>query len=174
VPTERIQGMEDAEALERLGGELGTLLPRLRRFARALTNHAEDADDLVQLALERAVQRVRTWDAGRPLLAWLMAIMRNAWIDELRSRQRGQQLFVDAVHGEQVGDDAIARQVEGMAVADAMRRLPTDQRVVVALVLVEGLSYQEAAQVLEIPLGTLTSRLSRAREALKGTLGENE
>lgn len=174
MPTERIHGMEDAEALERLGGELGTLLPRLRRFARALTHHAEDADDLVQLALERAVQRVGTWDSGRPLLAWLMAIMRNAWIDELRSRQRGQQLFADGVDGEQVGDDAMARQVEGMAVADAMRRLPTDQRVVVALVLVEGLSYQEAAQVLDIPLGTLTSRLSRAREALKAMLGENE
>lgn len=174
MPTERIQGMEDAAALDRLGGELGMLLPRLRRFARALTNHAEDADDLVQLALERAVQRVQAWDSARPLVAWLMAIMRNAWIDELRSRQRGQHLFVDDSHGEQVGDDAMARQVEGMAVTDAMRRLPTDQRIVVALVLVEGLSYQEAAQVLEIPLGTLTSRLSRAREALKATLGEDQ
>lgn len=166
--------MDDAGALGRFSRELGMLLPRLRRFAHSLTDHPEDADDLVQLALERAVQRVQAWDPGRPLDAWLITIMRNAWIDEVRSRQRGQQLFVDPSHGERVGEDSMARQTEGMAVADAMRRLPPDQRTVVALVLVEGLSYQEAARQLGIPLGTLTSRLARAREALKARLGDDE
>lgn len=166
--------MNDAGALGQFGRELGMLLPRLRRFAHSLTDHPEDADDLVQLALERAVQRVDSWDPARPLDAWLITIMRNAWIDEVRSRRRGQQLFVDASFGERVGEDAMARQTEGLAVAGAMRTLPADQRIAVALVMVEGLSYQEAARQLDIPLGTLTSRLARARDALKARLGDDE
>lgn len=174
VSPERIHGMDDAEPLERLGCELGTLLPRLRRFACALTDNQEDADDLVQLALERAVRQVGVWDAARPVDAWLVTIMRNAWVDEVRSRRRGQQVFVDATWGERTGDDTMVRQTASMDIAEAMRGLPTDQRIVVALVLVEGLSYQEAAQRLGIPLGTLTSGLARARDALKVRLGEDE
>lgn len=166
--------MDDPEALGRLDRELGALLPRLRRFAHALTDQPEDADDLVQLALERAVQRIGAFERDRPLDSWLMAIMRNAWIDEVRSRQRGHQLFVDASWAEQVGEDTMTKQVAGLVVAGAMQRLSADQRMAVALVLVEGLSYQEAARLLGVPLGTLTSRLARARATLQALLGEDE
>ncbi len=148
------------------------LLPRLRRFARALARHAADADDLVQLTIERALIRQDQWEPGSRLDSWIMRIMKNAWIDETRARARKPLVDGEGV-AERVADPSVAssgQRDEALAITQALGRLPEDQRAAVALVLVEGLSYAEAAEVLEIPAGTLTSRLVRGRVALMGLL----
>ena len=150
--------------------ELAALLPRMRRFARSITFHQEDADDLVQLAMERALGRSEQYEEGTRLDSWLFRIIRNAWIDEVRSRVRRDALFAPEEEGEHVGDDAAEAQQQRIAVHKAMSLLSDEHRMVVALVLVDGLPYKEAAEVLEIPIGTLTSRLARAREALQKLL----
>jgi RNA polymerase sigma-70 factor, ECF subfamily len=153
--------------------QLRELLPRLRRFARSLTGHRQDADDLVQTAVERALLRAGQWrEELGSLEAWLFGIVRNAWMDELRARQRRLRIFAPEREAEQVGQSPLEGQLELMAVQAAMDRLPEEQRMAVALVLVEGLSYREAAWVMEVPVGTLTSRLARGREALQRMLGE--
>ena len=159
-------------SLSDLSAELVTLLPRLRRFARALTRNPHDADDLVQVALERALARDQQLRPDAALAPWVFGILRHAWIDELRARARSERVFAPAESGQNVGDAGQGAQAEMLSVQDAMGRLPEEQRVAVALVLVEGLSYKEAAHVMDVPVGTLTSRLARAREALQGMLGE--
>jgi len=154
------------QAFER---ELLTLLPRLRRFARALARDAADADDLVQAALERALRAREQWAPGTRLDSWMMRIVRNCWIDETRSRTRRARTFVPEEEGALVGADShrdIEMRVEMHDVDRAMNSLSADQREVIALVLVEGLAYREAADLLDIPMGTLTSRLTRGRQAL--------
>jgi RNA polymerase sigma factor (sigma-70 family) len=154
------------QAFER---ELLTLLPRLRRFARSLARDAADADDLCQAALERALKAQDQWQQGTRLDAWMYRIIRNSWIDEVRARTRRSQTFVAEEAGAAVGVDAhedIERRAEMRDVDRAMAELPAEQREVIALVLVEGLAYREAAEILEIPMGTLTSRLTRGRQAL--------
>lgn len=154
--------------------EIAALLPRLRRFGRAVTRNPEDADDLVQVAIERALKHSGQWEAGSRLDSWLFRIMKNAWIDEVRVRVRRDRLFSNEEEGQLVGDDASERQVHRLAVQQAISRLNEDQRMVVALVLIDGMPYKEAAQVLDIPVGTLTSRLARAREALQAQLSDTE
>jgi RNA polymerase sigma-70 factor (ECF subfamily) len=154
------------QAFER---ELLTLLPRLRRFARALAHDSADADDLLQVALERALKARNQWAPGTRLDAWMMRIVRNCWIDEMRSRTRRARTFAPEEEGEMVGVDLqheIDAKAEMRAVDRAMASLSPEQREVIALVLVEGLAYREAAELLEIPMGTLTSRLTRGRQAL--------
>jgi RNA polymerase sigma-70 factor (ECF subfamily) len=155
-----------------LSAELVTLLPRLRRFARTLTRNPHDADDLVQVALERALARAHQLRPDAALAGWVFGILRHAWIDELRARARRERVFAPEESGLHVGDAGQGAQAERLAVQDAMGRLPQEQRLAVALVLIEGLSYKEAAHVMEVPIGTLTSRLARAREALQAMLGE--
>lgn len=153
---------------------IATLLPRLRRFARTVTRHREDADDLVQVAVERALRRLDQWQPGTRLDSWMFRIMQNAWIDEVRARSRRDEVPVDESGiAETVGVDETGRHIARLAVQAAMARLPEDQRLAVGLVLVEGLPYKEAAQVLDIPIGTLTSRLARGREALQAVLGDS-
>jgi RNA polymerase sigma-70 factor (ECF subfamily) len=156
-----------------LGEQLGVLLPRLRRFARALTRHPQDADDMVQIAVERALMRSHQWRPESSLLNWVLGIIRNAWIDEVRSRRRRDSVFVPEVVAVEVGESSMERDVEMWWIQDALERLPDEQRLAVALVLVEGLSYKEAADVMEVPIGTLTSRLARGRLALQTMLAEN-
>jgi RNA polymerase sigma-70 factor (ECF subfamily) len=156
-----------------LSAELVTLLPRLRRLARALTRNPHDADDLVQVALERALARAHQLRPDAALAGWVFGILRHAWIDELRARARSERVFAPEESGQNVGDAGQSAQAERLSVRDAMERLPEEQRIAVALVLVEGLSYKEAAHVMDVPIGTLTSRLARAREALQAMLGEN-
>ena len=151
--------------------ELCALLPRLRRFARTLARDPADADDLVQVALERALARASQWRPEARLDAWVFGIVRNAWIDEVRSRQRGQQVFVPEEFGENVGHSPMDLQDQAMTVQAAMDHLPEEQRMAIALVLIEGLSYREAAEAMDVPIGTLTSRLARGREALQVRLG---
>jgi len=160
-----------SETFERIRVQLIELLPRLRRFARNLTRQPDDADDIVQIALERALTRCDQWDSDSRLDSWMFGIIRNAWIDEVRSRQRrGPQLDVNEMN-DLLADTESAMQIEALSVQAAMNQLPEEQRTAVSLVLVEGLSYKEAAQVMAIPIGTLTSRLARGREALQALLG---
>jgi RNA polymerase sigma-70 factor, ECF subfamily len=150
--------------------QIVALLPRLRRFARNLARNPHDADDVVQIALERALLKLDQWRRDARLDSWLFKIVRNAWIDELRSRGRRDRMFLAAEAGDNVGDATLDREADLMSVRSAMAKLPEDQRTAVSLVLVEGLSYKEAADVLDIPIGTLTSRLARGREALQAML----
>jgi RNA polymerase sigma-70 factor (ECF subfamily) len=150
--------------------QIADLLPRLRRFGRALARTREDADDLVQIAIEKALVRTGQWTPGTRLDSWMFRIMQNAWIDEVRSRRRHGETFVPEEEAEHVGVSTTDAQIDALAVRKAVAQLSDEHRAVVALVLVEGLAYQEAAQVLDIPIGTLTSRLARAREKLQDML----
>lgn len=155
------------EAEQQFRAELVGLLPRLRRFGRALAGNRADADDLVQMALERALNRREQWQTGTRMLSWLFRIMQNAWIDEVRARSRRDRVLAPEEAGEHVGVSTTDAQIDALAVRKALERLDDDQRVAVSLVLVEGLPYKEAAAVLGIPIGTLTSRLARARGELQ-------
>jgi RNA polymerase sigma-70 factor (ECF subfamily) len=168
--------MNTSETPQNIHGQIVALLPRLRRFARNLARNPHDADDVVQIAVERALTRLDQWRSDARLDSWMFKIVRNAWIDELRSRGRRDKVFLAAEAGENVGTDSMARETDLLAVQSAMARLPQEQREAVGLVLIEGLPYREAADVLDVPIGTLTSRLARGREALQamlGTEGEN-
>lgn len=161
-------------ATENLRREMVDLLPRLRRFGRTVTRHREDADDLVQIAVERALLRADQWQPGTRLDSWMFRIMQNAWIDEVRARARRALTFVPEEQGEHVGVSTTDAQIDAIAVRNAVAQLGEDQRMVVGLVLIEGLPYKEAAAVLDIPVGTLTSRLARAREALQAVLSDQK
>ena len=155
--------------------ELLALLPRLRRFARGLTQNVADADDLCQAAIERALKSREQWQPGARLDSWMYKITRNIWIDNRRaSARRGFHAEIDDVVM-QIADDSHARMEASMELTDvdrAMARLPDEQREAVMLVLVEGYAYKEAAEISGVPQGTLTSRLVRGREALMRELGE--
>lgn len=169
-PGPDVSSIEDSEVeLDAFQKGLIELLPRLRRFARALTGSVVDADDLVQSAVEKALERRSQWRLGTRLDSWMFTIMRNAWIDETRSRGRRGRLFAAPEEGDNVAGadgETVHLRLEAKEAAEALMQLPEDQRAAVALVLVEGLSYREAAEILDIPTGTLTSRLVRGRQAL--------
>jgi RNA polymerase sigma-70 factor (ECF subfamily) len=166
VQTEYMTGSPDS-----IRDEVVALLPRLRRFARLITRHREDADDLVQLGVERALTHAAQWRSGTRVDSWMFRIMKNAWIDEVRGRSRRAAVFAPEEAGENIGVSTTERQIERLAIEKAMARLSEEQRLAVGLVLVEGLPYKDAAEALEIPIGTLTSRLARGREALQQLLG---
>jgi len=157
-------------AIESLRDEIIALLPRLRRFARSLTRERDDADDLVQITVERALGRADQFHRDSHLAGWLFGILRNAWIDECRNRQRREPLHAPPELAEAVGDLAAGSQAELLCVQDALLQLPDQQRLAVSLVLIEGFSYKEAAHIMNVPIGTLTSRLARGREALQEIL----
>ena len=169
---ERNVGIDMRASPQGLREELVMLLPRLRRFARALARDAHDADDLVQIAVERALTRAAQRRPDAPLSSWMFGIVRNAWLDELRARGRRARVFAPEEAGERIGDTSQGAHADLLAVQDALARLPEVQRAAVALVLIEGLSYKEAAYIMEVPIGTLTSRLARGRETLQEMLGE--
>jgi RNA polymerase sigma-70 factor (ECF subfamily) len=155
-----------------LRARLGELLPRLRRFARVITRNVQDADDLVQVAAEKALARAAQWRPDSRLDSWMFGIMKNAWIDEIRARRRRQRMLAPEEAGADVGDASAEARDIALSVQAAMERLPEEQRLAVALVLVEGQSYKDAAEILGIPVGTLMSRLARGRAALQEMLGE--
>jgi RNA polymerase sigma-70 factor (ECF subfamily) len=128
-----------------------------------------DADDLVQVAVERGLARSAQWRPDTNLASWMFTLMKNAWIDEARSRQRRNRHLDGNGDVQTVADShapGLDAHLAATAIERAMKALPDDQRLAVALVLIEGLSYREAAAVLEVPMGTLTSRLVRGRVAL--------
>ena len=150
-------------------------LPRLRRFAHALSRNAADADDLTQMTIERALVARRQWQPGTKLDSWLYRIMRNLWIDTARSRSRKARLEAPAEAATTVGVDprpGIEASLDLQRVMAVMERLPDEQREVVALILVEGFGYREVAEMLDLPIGTVSSRLVRGRTALLEMVGE--
>jgi RNA polymerase sigma-70 factor (ECF subfamily) len=153
---------------------LAELLPRLRRFGVALTGSIADADELVQDACERAIRRAGQLRDGARLDAWLYGIMRNRWMDEVRWRRIRRHEDIEAA-SEVPGEDG-QRMSDARMTLDAVRRamagLPEEQRAVLILVCVDGLSYKEAANVLGVAIGTVMSRLSRGRRALHAVLAE--
>lgn len=155
--------------------DLIALLPRLRRFARGLTANVNDADDLCQAAIERALKSRAQWQPGTRLDSWMYKIIRNLRIDEARSvARKGPHDVIDDA-AVQVADDSYQQMEAALELNDvdrAMQKLPQEQREAVMLVLVEGYGYKEAADILDIPQGTLTSRLGRGRQALLTALGE--
>lgn len=161
-------------AIEQVRAEIVQLLPRLRRFARTITRDPHDADDLVQITIERALLRSDQLRPDSRLESWMFGIMKNAWVDEVRARVRRDRVFAPEEAGANVGEGHDGRQVNALSIQTAMERLPDEQRMAIGLVLVEGLSYKEAAESMEVPIGTLTSRLARGREALAAMLSEAE
>lgn len=148
-----------------LNDELRELLPRLRRFALSLTRDSHNADDLVQATLERALSRWKGKRAEGDLRAWLFSILYRRFIDGHRSAQRYARML--QLFGGR--DDALPsaeRTVMAQAGLGAFELLKPEQRALLFAITVEGLSYQQAADVLGLPIGTVMSRLSRARKAL--------
>jgi RNA polymerase sigma factor (sigma-70 family) len=149
------------------------LLPRLRRFAAGLARDPADGDDLCQATVLRALDRRDQWQPGTRLDSWMMTMMRNIWIDEQRARTRRAQTFVGEEAGLGVGGGGGQEEAVELGVIDkALRTLPDEQREAVLLVMVEGYSYKEAAEIVGCPVGTLNSRLVRGRDALLSRLGD--
>jgi RNA polymerase sigma-70 factor, ECF subfamily len=161
-----------SDTSEEIGDRIASLLPRLRRFARSLSRNQHDADDLVQTAVERAWRHLDQLRPGANLASWMFGIMKNAWLDNLRTRRRRGEVALPEDSGEHPPVSHVDTEAGLWAVSEAMNKLPEEQRLAVALVLVEGMSYKEAAGVLEIPMGTLTSRLARGRTALAAELAD--
>lgn len=158
--------MESSQSFER---DLTQLLPRLRRFAHTLSRNPADADDLTQATVERALRSREQWQPGTRLDSWMYRIMRNLWIDTARARTRKDRYEVPEDEAESVGHDpreALDASLELKRAMDAMDRLPDEQREVVALILVEGFGYREVSEMLDLPIGTVSSRLVRGRTAL--------
>ena len=163
--------MTSSETFE---SELTQLLPRLRRFAFALSRNGADADDLAQTTVERALRSRDQWQPGTRLDSWLYRIMRNLWIDTVRARGRRDRHEAPEDAAKDVGDDprdAMHASMELQRAMSAMERLPDEQREVVALILIEGFGYREVAEMLGLPIGTVSSRLVRGRIALLEMLG---
>jgi len=154
--------------------DLIALLPNLRRFALSLCRRGDLADDLVQITAERAFAAKDRFDPSTRLDAWLFRILRNAWIDHARrTTTQGTQVELDDAPDARLVDGV--RDVEAVLMLRkteaAMAELPEDQREVMMLVCVDELTYKEAAEVIGVPIGTVMSRLARARLALAAKLG---
>ena len=155
--------------------QLAALLPRLRRFAHALSRNPADADDLTQATIERSLRSREQWQEGTRLDSWCCRIMRNLWIDTARSQSRRMAREAPEEEGLAVGHDprqGIDAAVDLKRIMAAMSKLPDEQREVVALILVEGFGYREASEMLDLPIGTVSSRLVRGRTALLAMVGE--
>ncbi len=148
-------------------------IPRLRRFARFLVGDADRADDLVQECLTRAITKIDSWQPGTNLRAWLFVILRNCHFNELRRSNRSP-IMADAE------DRAVAvpgnqeAHMSLLEVREAFLRLSDEHREVLLLVAVEGLAYEEAASILNVPIGTVRSRASRARQSLRDMLAMDD
>lgn len=158
--------------------ELVAAIPRLRRYARVLTGEATRADDLVQETLARAWEKRRLWAAGSDLRAWLFTIMHNVFVNQrAMARRDAQNVSID---GDEDGGAAWQipvrpmqqTRVELTEIMREVQRLPNEQREVLMLAAVEEMRYEEIATVLSIPVGTVMSRLSRAREKLRRAVAE--
>ena len=154
--------------------QMVALLPRLRRFAYSLTHSLDDADDLVQSACEKALARRSQFDPASRMDSWMYRIIQNAWLDSRRSSSsRGHTSDENIVNALQADDRAI-RSVEAGRELDAVYRcmqdMPDEQRILLSLVSIEGTSYKEAAQILDLPVGTVMSRLARGRRRLSEAL----
>ncbi len=152
--------------------QLREIIPRLRRFAVSLTRNASSADDLVQASLERALSSWGDKRADGDLRAWLFSILYRQFLDAHR-RTRRYARMLEFFTGRDDAQPSVERTVIAQSTLDAFDRLPTEQRALLLWVSVEGLSYKEVAEILDVPTGTVMSRLSRARQALR-QLSEGE
>ncbi len=149
------------------------LLPRLRRFAYGLTGSIDEGDDLVQATCERAVSRIETWQPGTRLDSWMYRIAQNIYLNWRRAdkvRVEHLQHLDPGDHGTVDGARVVEARLTFAAVREHIARLPDEQRAVLLLVCVEGLAYREVSEILDLPIGTVTSRLARARLTLKALL----
>lgn len=146
-------------------------IPRLRRYARALVGDRYAADDLVQDTLERAWNKFHLWRQGSDLRAWLFTIMHNVFVNQVRSHRNDIERAM-----EELPEVAVrATQSDALDLADverSLRKLPAEQREVLLLIAVEGMTYDEASRALAVPVGTVMSRLSRARERMRRLIGD--
>jgi RNA polymerase sigma-70 factor (ECF subfamily) len=169
------RGGGQTRVTDELRSRMVAVLPRLRRFAYALTGSAEQGDDLVQETCLRALSRVDRWQPGTRLDSWMYRIAQNIWLDRLRANKvRGEVVDIDVV-GALPGSDGrveMDRQLTLEAVDAALGQLPAEQRAIVALVCIEGFSYKEAADITGVPIGTVMSRLARARQTLHAILDD--
>jgi RNA polymerase sigma-70 factor, ECF subfamily len=155
--------------------QLLVLLPKLRRFARTLTGSVDEGDDLVQSACERALERADQFMLGTRFDSWMYRIVQTVWIDRLRQRSHREEGIDPAELAKYSGGDSVDAAEGKIALAQARRaiaKLPVDLREVLVLVSIEELPYREAAEVLGIPIGTVMSRLSRARLMLYEMMAE--
>jgi RNA polymerase sigma-70 factor (ECF subfamily) len=157
--------------------ELVAAIPRLRRYARLLTGDTSRADDLVQDTLARAWEKRRLWRTGSDLRAWLFTIMHNVYVNQLAlARRDGANISIDAEPGNASWQPPVRAnqldRVELMEVVQQIGRLSPDQREVLLLAAVEELRYEEIAGILSIPMGTVMSRLSRARHKLRRLIAD--
>ena len=153
--------------------EMVALIPRLRRFALAMTRSEPDADDLVQATCERAITNLDKWEPGTRLDSWMYRIAQYIHRNNHRQSQRHQSHLSVVEATAEVGSDgeaAATAQIELADVAAVIDRLPEDQRTILLLVVVEGRRYRDVAEILDLPIGTVTSRLARARETLRQCL----
>ena len=157
--------------------ELAAAWPRLRRFSHALARNPADADDLAQMTAEKAFKSFGQFQPGTRFDSWIFRICRTVWIDTMRAQGRRSSHEAPAEAAEHVGYDprpAAEAAIDLSKAMAAMQRLPEEQREVVALILIEGFGYREAAEILGQPIGTISSRLARGRQALLALLGEGE
>lgn len=153
--------------MNEFSARVNELIPRLRRYARALTGERSAADDLVQDTLERAWTKLHLWRTGSDLRAWLFTIMHNVHVNQVRARANSAMLPLDDDTPDAPVRPTQADMLEVRDIDSALRRLPVEQLEVLLLVTLEHMSYQETAKTLEIPIGTVMSRLARARERLR-------
>jgi RNA polymerase sigma-70 factor, ECF subfamily len=162
-----------------LSALLPSLLPRLWAFALRISGNQHDAEDLVQRACVRALERAHQLEPGTAPLSWMFSIVQSTWLNELRARSVRSRSGIEWDDGllETVPDPSAKtpeEQAMNAQIIRAVQQLPEAQRVVMLLVAVEGLSYSEAAEVLDVPIGTIMSRLSRARRAIGALFNEQK
>jgi len=156
--------------LTRFQESVVALIPRLRRFTVAVAGNLPDGDDLLQSTVERALMRHETYKPDKKLQSWLFKIAQNIWIDQKRSEARRGQMEDITDRTDIIGEDGREKMETIEMTKNVMAviaELPEPQRLVVAHILVDGQSYKEAAEILDVPVGTIMSRLSRARKALE-------
>mgnify|MGYP001324577888 CR=1 FL=1 len=157
--------------------QIVAFLPRLRRFSYALCGDPTDADDIAQETCVRALSHASEWTPGTRLDSWIYRIAQNLWIDKVRSRKtRGEFVDIDDFNEIQGPDGrSVTEGVLMLAhVARAISALPRDQQLLIALVCIDGLSYKEAAEALDVPIGTIMSRLARARQSIYQVLNPEQ
>ncbi len=159
--------------VEEFKSELTALIPHLRAFARSLCNNATQADDLAQEAMLKAWNARASFEAGTNMKAWAFTILRNLFYSEKRRSWRSQPLDPEVAEATIVSHDTTHDNLELLALRNALAKLPVDQREALILVGAGGLSYEEAAEIAGVAVGTVKSRVSRARKSLVELVEEN-
>ena len=142
-------------------------IPRLRRYARSLTGDSDSADDLVQDCLERAIRKRHLWRRHGSIRNWLYRVLYNVFLNRIQGDRSRRHVPLDRVDGVLITPARQEQEIECKDIVSAMQNLPDEQRAAIALTALEGLSYDEAAEVLDVPIGTLRSRLFRGRDKLR-------